>query len=214
MKKGWLDYLAPQAYWSMKLPVASHQTITNWWAETTTNTNLYMGNGTYKIRNNSDSAWDKKREIPNQIELARKKNKVVGNIFFCEKSLIQKINVVVRLVKKKFYKQKALTPTSPLGQQKKNNGFKLISQTITKDSIHLKFKSLKNQKYVLIYKSNQEPLSNYPMNKLVLKKFLNGRDSFSISKNDIQRKKQIAITLLDKFGQESNPLMIDTKQTK
>jgi hypothetical protein len=49
---------------------------------------------------------------------------------------------------------------------------------------------------------------------LVLKKFLNGRDSFSISKNDIQRKKQIAITLLDKFGQESNPLMIDTKQTK
>ena len=174
---------------------------------------IWLGVALYQktIRRQS-KRW--KREIPNQIALARKKNKVAGNIFFSSKSLMQKNNDVVRILKKNFYKQKALTPTSPLGQQKKNNGFKLISQTITKDSIHLKFNSLKNQKYVLIYKSNQEPLSNYPMNKLVLKKFLNGRDSFSISKNDIQRKKQIAITLLDKFGQESNPLMIDTKQTK
>ncbi|WP_339333458.1 MULTISPECIES: glycoside hydrolase family 10 protein [unclassified Croceitalea] len=214
MKKGWIDYLAPQAYWSMELPVASHRIITDWWAKNSENTNLYMGNGTYKIRNNSDKAWDKKKEIPNQIALSREKTKIAGNIFFSAKSLMQKNKDIVRHLKRNFYRQKALTPISPLFKERKENTFELLSNTITKDSIHLNFASLKNQRYALIYKLDKELSSNYPMDKLVLKKFLSGNDSFSISKNEIQRKKQIAITLINKFGQESKPIVLDTKQTK
>src|SRR5690606_32409621 len=57
-QEGWLDYLAPQVYWSMELPVASHKKIVHWWANTAPATHLYIGNGLYKVKNNSDPAWD------------------------------------------------------------------------------------------------------------------------------------------------------------
>ncbi|QLG44068.1 glycoside hydrolase family 10 protein [Costertonia aggregata] len=214
MKKGWIDYLAPQAYWSMHLPVASHKTIVNWWAENSDNTNLYIGNGTYKIRNNSDKAWKKKKEIPNQIKLARNNNQVAGNIFFSAKSLMQKNKDVTRLLKRHFYQQKALPPVSPLHQQKKDNAIEYLSQIKIKDSVQFNFSTLENQGYALIYEAEKEILPNYPMNKLILKKLLNGTDSFSIYKNHIKRKKQIAITFLDKFGRESKPILIAVKQAK
>ncbi len=49
MQKGWIDYIAPQVYWSMDLPVASHRKIVDWWAQNTIGSNLYIGNGAYKV---------------------------------------------------------------------------------------------------------------------------------------------------------------------
>ena len=115
MEKGWLDYLVPQVYWSMDLPVASHKKIVGWWAMNATNTNLYIGNGTYKIRNNGDTAWDDKKELPDQLNLARHTDEVMGNVFFSAKSLMGKHRDVVDFMKRKYYKRAALPlfrPTS------------------------------------------------------------------------------------------------------
>jgi len=81
MQEGWLDYLIPQVYWSMDLSVASHRKILEWWAANSTNTNLYIGNGPYKIRNNSDKAWDNIKELPDQLTLARRTS-CTGQRFF------------------------------------------------------------------------------------------------------------------------------------
>ncbi|HMB63625.1 MAG TPA: family 10 glycosylhydrolase, partial [Eudoraea sp.] len=82
MDQGWIDYLVPQVYWSMNLPVASHEKIVNWWANDSIASNLYIGNAAYKIRNNPDKAWKKKKELPNQLKLARSTSKVQGNVLF------------------------------------------------------------------------------------------------------------------------------------
>ncbi|WP_285653471.1 glycoside hydrolase family 10 protein [Allomuricauda sp. NBRC 101325] len=104
VQKGWLDYLAPQVYWSMEYPVASHKIITSWWNQHTPNTNLYIGNGTYKIRNNADKAWNKKNEIPKQLNMARELDHVDGNIFFSAKSLIGQHEKVNAKLIKRYYR--------------------------------------------------------------------------------------------------------------
>ena len=85
MEEEWIDYLVPQVYWSMELAVASHKKIVEWWANDSINSNLYIGNGAYKIRNNADKAWRKKKELPRQLQLARGTPKVDGNVFFSAK---------------------------------------------------------------------------------------------------------------------------------
>lgn len=110
VQEGWLDYLAPQVYWSMDYPVASHKVITTWWANNTPNTNLYVGNGTYKIKNNADKAWQKKNEIPKQLNFARDLKNIDGNIFFSAKSLIGQHEKVNKKLQKKFYSLPAENP--------------------------------------------------------------------------------------------------------
>ncbi len=117
MEKGWIDYLAPQVYWSMDLPVASHKTIVDWWSKNNFNTNLYIGNGAYKVRNNSDKAWDDIKELPMQLKLARETPQISGNIMFSAKSLMSDNDDVVAYIHKKYYKLPALNPAFPLSKR-------------------------------------------------------------------------------------------------
>ncbi|MEM6892469.1 MAG: family 10 glycosylhydrolase [Bacteroidota bacterium] len=115
MNKGWLDYIAPQAYWSMDYPAAGHRIITQWWSQTLPQSNIYMGNGTYKIKNNKDEAWKKNQEIPNQIVNARQDVNINGNIFFSAKSLIGKHKKVNRILRKVYATpSKNPMPSKPL----------------------------------------------------------------------------------------------------
>lgn len=116
MKNGWVDYLAPQLYWSMNLPVASHKVLADWWNDNNYNTPIIIGNGAYKIRNNADTAWDKKKELPFQLSYARQKKNIEGNILFSAKSLMNANADVVALLKNKMYKKVVHTP-------RKNNDY-------------------------------------------------------------------------------------------
>ena len=108
--QGWLDYLAPQVYWSIDLEVASHKKIVGWWADSTPQTHLYIGNGIYKIKNNSDPAWDKKNEIPKQLALARGRQEIDGNIFFSARSLMGKHEKINKKLGEKFYRFPSQNP--------------------------------------------------------------------------------------------------------
>ncbi|WP_343485867.1 family 10 glycosylhydrolase [Allomuricauda sp. d1] len=110
MEKGWIDYIVPQAYWSMHYPAASHEKIATWWASQTEDTELYMGNGPYKIRNNADEAWNDKKELPKQLAMARNLPEVQGNVFFSAKSLMGQHEDVVKFLRKKFYKYPTAFP--------------------------------------------------------------------------------------------------------
>ena len=213
MQQGWLDYIAPQAYWSMDLPAASHKTILNWWADNTVNTNLYMGNGPYKIRNNSDKAWKKRKELPDQVALARKTPAVTGNIFFSAKSLMNGMDDVNRTLRRKLYKGKALTPISPLVSGFENIHNPYVSYEIEDDTILLYFSTLTNYRYVLVYEAGKDAISNYPISRLISKHFVGGNNKVGFPNRLIKGKKQIAIAVIDKFGRESFPITLNLKTT-
>ena len=214
MEKGWLDYLIPQVYWSMDLDVASHRKIVNWWAQNTRNTNLYIGNGPYKIRNNHDAAWDNKKELPDQLTLARQTEIVGGNVFFSAKSLMQNNQDVVEYLKKKYYKREALPPVS-INQSKfpsKKIEFKLSEND--RNNLKLVFSDLKAYRFAFIYPSGKKKKVDYPIKKL-LKKVAVQEDRFvKIPVESIQGRKHIAVRFIDFYGRESEPIVVTLNQTK
>ncbi len=208
MEKGWIDYIVPQVYWSMELPVASHRKIVDWWANNTKNTNLYIGNGPYKIRNNSDKAWENKNELPKQLKLARSNKNVQGNVFFSAKSLINKHQDVVKTLKRKFYRFPALNPISPLAPNKKADNIKFESLNITNENYLLRFLVSGDYRYAMIYPTGENAKDSYPIKKLLLKTVVEKGNSITLPKKALKGKKRIAITFIDKFGYESNPISL------
>ncbi len=110
MKEGWIDYLIPQVYWSMDYELASYRKLNDWWSNNSYDTRIYIGNGPYKIRENSDKAWDNPSEINTQISYTRTLPNIQGNAFFSAKSLYSKNQDVANLLKSELYNEPTLAP--------------------------------------------------------------------------------------------------------
>ena len=211
MQNGWIDYIIPQAYWSIDLPVASHAKIMDWWADNTTNANLYMGNGPYKIRNNPDKAWDNKKELPNQIALGRNNSVVQGNAFFSAKSLMTNNDDVVKILKRKYFKHVALPPISPQLSVTSTAIPKLEYQKINNNKYTLGFDALTNFRYALLFKGKKEKQISFK--KLNAKKTPVIANEINIELDELKRNKNITIIFIDKFGTKTNPIFIHLDQT-
>lgn len=111
MKNGWIDYLIPQLYWSMEHPLASYRKLADWWSNNSYNTNVYIGNGPYKIREDSDQAWKVPSELNTQINYTRTFPQINGNAFFSAKSLYVKNQDIADLLKKEVYDKPTLPPS-------------------------------------------------------------------------------------------------------
>ena len=211
MEKGWIDYLAPQVYWSMDLPVASHTKIVDWWSKNNYGTNLYVGNGPYKIRNNSDKAWDDIKEIPNQLKLARETPEIQGNIMFSAKSLMNDNDDVVEYIHKKYYKLPALNPVSSLAKNHISTTPKLLDVLLEGDEVILKYDDLRGLRYALLYKAGRKVKEEYPIKKLLSKNLVApNSNSIRISKSDY-RKSFYSISFIDFYGAETKPTVINLK---
>ncbi len=207
-EKGWLDYLAPQVYWSMDYPLASHRIITQWWANNSKGSHLYVGNGTYKIKNNADKAWKRRNEIPKQLNLARNQDKIDGNIFFSAKSLISKHDRVVNTLKRKFY---PLPSRNPVGLVKTKR--KILQPSLASYKRHNKTVELcishndSVPRFLNLYRSK----SGFEREDAILsqKKYLSeGEQSICLEANNI--KSPMGISISDAYGNESEVLLIQT----
>lgn len=209
MEKGWVDYIAPQVYWSMDLPVASHRTIVDWWSKNSKNTNIYIGNGAYKVRNNNDVAWNELKELPKQLELARETPPVSGNIMFSAKSLMSDKADVVDYIHRKFYKLPALPPASPFS--KNIQAPQLITTNIDNEII-LRFDNLKAMRYALLYKSGRKEKDAYNIKKLISKIFIpEDSDTLTLPKNEYDSK-FLGVSFIDIYGNETEPILLNLKK--
>jgi uncharacterized lipoprotein YddW (UPF0748 family) len=110
MKNGWIDYLIPQVYWSMEHPLASYRKLNDWWSNNSHGTNIYIGNGPYKIREDSDTAWKIPTELNSQVYYSRTLPTIQGNAFFSAKSLFAKNQDVANQLKNELYNKPTLPP--------------------------------------------------------------------------------------------------------
>jgi len=212
MHKGWIDYIAPQVYWSMDLPVASHRKITDWWSENSDNTKLYIGNGAYKVRNNSDAAWERKKELPQQLTLARKTAEVSGNILFSAKSLMNNNPDVVRHLKRKYYRQPALPPEMSQYSREIPEIIRLKGSQRKEDGVALSFKGIDEMPYALIYASGKNVKTDYPMKQLQQKMYIKGQSGQLTIPDVMASQRYLAITFLDRYGKESTPILVRPKE--
>ncbi|XLS27851.1 glycoside hydrolase family 10 protein [Flavobacteriaceae bacterium M23B6Z8] len=208
IENGWIDYMAPQLYWSLYYPAASHAKLMDWWSRNTKNTQLYIGNGPYKIRNNADKAWKRKKELPKQLTLARKTKEVDGNIFFSAKSLIQKNKDVANYLKRKYYKYPALTP--PAKTTKTLPEAPKLTSIIQKgDAYVMHLDSVgPASPNLLLYGFKSDRHIDIQTGKNILKKiYLQERTQLSLNTTLFRHHKVFAITFLDRYGVESEPFL-------
>lgn len=207
MKNGWLDYIVPQAYWSMQYPPAAHETITNWWAKNSSNANLYMGNGAYKIRNNADEAWNHKKEIPKQLALARNTTEVSGNVFFSAKSLISTDKDIKKQLRKKFYQQKALQP-SMINKPNRNVTAPIITSVIHQgDQMKVTVSHFDTiPRFLNIYKSKGRPSTD--SGELLKKTYISKNKGTHVFLLKKQRLKLLRFQIEDAYGNRSEMTVV------
>lgn len=217
MEEGWIDYLIPQLYWSMDLEVASHRKLVNWWSNKVQQTNLYIGNGAYKIRNNSDKAWKRKKELPKQLELARELPEVQGNAFFSAKSLLSDKEDVIKLIQNRLYQKAALSPSSPQKIRTQTAQPKYLNQREEENfhQLSFEFENPDQYQYALVYAARkQERLNTSDMKQLIAKIHLNGRSVFNLGKKLTAKKGVIAVTFLDRYRKETKPIVLHLNETR
>lgn len=84
LRKGWIDYVAPQLYWEIGHNLADYETLLDWWNKNTYGKNCYIGLGIYRA--GSNAAWKDKTQLPRQIAMLRNREHINGMMFFSSKS--------------------------------------------------------------------------------------------------------------------------------
>lgn len=98
---GYVDYIAPQIYWSMKHPTAAFGKMVNEWASirTSNTVSLYIAIANYKAGEpvQGDPSWaSNTNELKTQVEYARGTGKVDGFCFYRYESMVKKNDKAVK----------------------------------------------------------------------------------------------------------------------
>lgn len=88
IKQEWIDYVAPQVYWSMTLSAARYDKVVDWWANEVANTDvkLYIGHSPYKL-GTPEVGWQTSQEIIDQLVYNEKYDTIKGDIYFSSQYL-------------------------------------------------------------------------------------------------------------------------------
>lgn len=161
MRMEWVDYVAPQLYWSIGYAPADHAKLINWWSANVNGKRLYIGHAAYKVAANQDSTWMDPRELPRQIDLTRRNWVSKGSAFFSSRSLLANpLGVRDSLIR--VYKYPALIPTDEASEGPKPGAPKLSSIWPNKNKVRLKWKANKSEQEIQYYVVYRFPANRTP----------------------------------------------------
>ncbi|MQA01700.1 MAG: family 10 glycosylhydrolase [Streptosporangiales bacterium] len=82
VKRGWIDYVAPQLYWHRGFAVADYAKLVPWWADLVrdTDVHLYIGQAAYRL--GTEKAWRSRDVLSANLALNRNYPAVRGDVYF------------------------------------------------------------------------------------------------------------------------------------
>ena len=111
LREGWIDYVAPQLYWSIGFAAAKYEVLVPWWANNANGKHVYIGQAAYRINNGgTDANWSQPNLMPNELRLNRATPSVLGSIYYSTTSLKTNPLGITDSLKTNFYKAPALIP--------------------------------------------------------------------------------------------------------
>lgn len=113
VRQGWIDYIAPQIYFSTQSHLIPYKNLLEWWAQNACGKHLYIGQAAYKINVAGDDAWANASQTPTQLRQNRSLPQVNGSIYFSSKSLLNNPNHIQDSLRATFYRYPALIPAMP-----------------------------------------------------------------------------------------------------
>lgn len=108
LRKGWIDYVAPQLYWEFGHKIAPYEVLLNWWSKHTYGRNCYIGLGIYRA--NSNAAWKDVTQLPRMIDAIRNTPNIQGMIFFSSKTFEKNPNGWGDTLRLNYFKEPAAMP--------------------------------------------------------------------------------------------------------
>ncbi len=109
LKKGWLDYAAPQLYWRMDSKEQSFQALLRWWTEQNDmDRHIWPGMASANL----SKTW-KPEEIKGQIALTRSQKGSTGHVHWGANVLFSRTNSFDGWIRNHSYTEPALVPASP-----------------------------------------------------------------------------------------------------
>ena len=108
LRKGWIDYVAPQLYLEIGNNKIAFEKLLEWWSRHSYGKHIYIGVAIYRA--GSNAAWRNPNEIPNQIKLMRSYPNVQGGIYYSSKSFNNNPNGWSDSLRNNYYKTPALIP--------------------------------------------------------------------------------------------------------
>jgi uncharacterized lipoprotein YddW (UPF0748 family) len=113
LQQGWVDYLAPQLYWSIASSGQSYPALLDWWmAQNTTGRHVWPGLAAYRVLDGTSSAFTM-QEIPDQIRLTRSRPAGTGHLLYNTSwTLKQNGGALASALASDLYKNAALVPAS------------------------------------------------------------------------------------------------------
>ncbi len=111
LKKGWIDYVAPQLYWEFGHKAAPYEVLLDWWSKHSYGKNCYIGLGIYRA--GSNPAWKDKTQLPRMIQAMRNTPNIQGAIYFSSKTFERNPNGWSDSLRNNYYKMPAKTPRLP-----------------------------------------------------------------------------------------------------
>jgi uncharacterized lipoprotein YddW (UPF0748 family) len=109
LRKGWIDYVAPQLYLEIGNSKIAYEKLLDWWSKHTYGRHLYIGQGIYRAGENN-AAWRNPKELPEQIQLLRQYPNVQGSIYFSSTTFDRNPNGWNDSLKNNYYREPAQIP--------------------------------------------------------------------------------------------------------
>ena len=111
LQQGWVDYLAPQLYWSINSSGQSYPALLDWWiAQNSRGRHVWPGLAAYRVNDGTSSAFSM-QEIPEQIRAARTRPQSSGTILYNTTwTLTRNGGALAALLSQDLFKTGALVP--------------------------------------------------------------------------------------------------------
>lgn len=81
-KNGWIDYLAPQLYWTLDMKAAPSRKLAKWWSDNANGVDVYIGQDVKRTMDNADPGNHDRNELDTKVRLSRSLPNVQGNVWW------------------------------------------------------------------------------------------------------------------------------------
>ena len=109
-KNGWIDYLAPQLYWTLDMKAAPSRHLAQWWNDNSNGVDVYIGQDVQRTMTNQDPGNNDSNELDTKVKLSRKLPNVKGNIWWHGYWVTDNLNGVADSLALKYQSTIALPP--------------------------------------------------------------------------------------------------------
>lgn len=109
-KNKWVDYLAPQLYWTLDMKAAPSRSLAKWWNDNANGVDIYIGQDVQRTMTNADPGNNDKNELDTKVRLSRNLPNVKGNVWWHGYWVTDNLNGVADSLAMKYQSTIALPP--------------------------------------------------------------------------------------------------------